>query len=374
MNNYKIRVNNEVESRDAQELFFELGYEWQGHGKKYKHLNQEWINANSNGFLTWGFTGVEAQKLITLPQLRDLVVLHRNDIDDASWETEGDDQIYEDSSGKSFIFREQGWDELQRHEMRQAMWAKPKSPSPVFAEMSEVKEYLDPNENYSYHKVPVIAQGSGWIEIPEGADLYAYWPKDKSNSFHAEKSFFESDEWSCCAWDIEAIKSGEAGVKILWQRNSIQNTQPEPKFQTIKVKGLEGLMEGTAALRAALDGETVQFSLEPWEEKHWDDFLPNVDGISTRIFFTGTTKEGQKVFFRLKPRTILINGIEVPAPFEPKIGEECWVLNESLKYGDGYKLILSHENGNNYNFGAWDSEVKVKQVVAALRKVFEVQS
>ncbi|MCE6007609.1 hypothetical protein [Acinetobacter soli] len=90
MNNYKIRVNNEAESREAQELFFELEYSWQGHGKKYKHLNQEWINANSNGFLTWGFTGVEAQKLITLPQLRDLVVLHRNDVKDANYKSHND--------------------------------------------------------------------------------------------------------------------------------------------------------------------------------------------------------------------------------------------------------------------------------------------
>ena len=74
-------------------------------------------------------------QLLTLDQLQDKVVLHRNDVSDANWETEGEDQIYIDSSGKSFIFREQGWDKLRRHEMRQAMWEKakqtPKSENPT---------------------------------------------------------------------------------------------------------------------------------------------------------------------------------------------------------------------------------------------------
>lgn len=126
MNNYKIRVNNEAESKEAQELFFELGYAWR-HGKSYLKISSGFthLTAYSDGSLSMGFG--DAEKELTLPQLRDLVVLHRNDIDDANWETEGGDQIYEDSSGKSFIFRKQGWDELQRHEMRQAMWEKNKS-------------------------------------------------------------------------------------------------------------------------------------------------------------------------------------------------------------------------------------------------------
>lgn len=37
--------------------------------------------------------------------------------------------------------------------------------------------------------------------------------------------------------------------------------------------------------------------------------------------------------FRLKPRTITINGIEVPAPFEPKEGERFWHLYPSMGRG-----------------------------------------
>ncbi len=132
MNNYKIRVNNEAESREAQELFFELGYKhkWDGAVVKESWNKARFVYAEDkilwSGNCSDDFAECDFQEL-TLPQLRDLVVLHRNDIDDANWETEGDDQIYQDSSGKSFIFREQGWDELQHHEMRQAMWEKTKS-------------------------------------------------------------------------------------------------------------------------------------------------------------------------------------------------------------------------------------------------------
>lgn len=141
MNNYKIKVNDEAESKETQELFFELGYKWE-----YKNLGKQICNEETIGFLyaeedgsilsgapdKFDFFYSDENKELTLPQLRDLVVLHRNDIHDANWVTEGDDQIYQDSNGKSFIFREQGWDELQRHEMRQAMWEKVKpKPQPT---------------------------------------------------------------------------------------------------------------------------------------------------------------------------------------------------------------------------------------------------
>ncbi|WP_336143898.1 hypothetical protein [Acinetobacter sp. 102] len=138
MNNYKIKVNNEAESKEAQELFEQLGFNWASdypeNGEWYSHLYAENSTCCHLPIYVWNGLGDKFKEL-TLPQLRDLVVLHRNDVKDANWVTEGDDQIYKDSSGKSFIFRKQGWDELQRHEMRQAMWEKVKpKPQPTEAE------------------------------------------------------------------------------------------------------------------------------------------------------------------------------------------------------------------------------------------------
>lgn len=72
--------------------------------------------------------------------------------------------------------------------------------------------------------------------------------------------------------------------------------------------------------------------------------------------------------FRLKPRTITINGIEVPAPFEPKEGDEVWHIFPTLEKGYGW----CHENGDRMTqFGAWRTEEEIKQVVSALRSIFK---
>ena len=81
------------------------------------------------------------------------------------------------------------------------------------------------------------------------------------------------------------------------------------------------------------------------------------------------------VKFRLKPRTISINGIEVPAPFEPKNGEDFYYLDcTSDNYGGwaktSWRNVESDSFKNNTVFGAWRTEEEIKQVVAALRQVF----
>ncbi|HHW53795.1 MAG TPA: hypothetical protein GXX13_11555 [Acinetobacter towneri] len=72
--------------------------------------------------------------------------------------------------------------------------------------------------------------------------------------------------------------------------------------------------------------------------------------------------------FWIKPRTITINGIEVPAPFEPKDFEECWVL--STRNANGYGWLNYSVDESSIKFGAWRTEEEIKQVVAALRQIF----
>lgn len=77
--------------------------------------------------------------------------------------------------------------------------------------------------------------------------------------------------------------------------------------------------------------------------------------------------------FRLKPRTITINGIEVPAPFKPKRDQAFYVLNAFSE--NGYQCFrLSDDYDSDFqntsmNF-VWRSEGEIKQVVSALRQVF----
>ncbi|MER1952456.1 MAG: hypothetical protein ABS863_00465 [Aerococcus urinaeequi] len=109
------------------------------------------------------------------------------------------------------------------------------------------------------------------------------------------------------------------------------------------------------------------------------------DDIDTEIQFLGNIKwynisdsdvtledfkdSGNK--FRLKTRTITINNIEVPAPFEPKEGDECWHIWTQSDKGYGW---CYEEDKNNLQFGAWRTEDEIKQVVAALRKIFVINN
>ncbi len=74
--------------------------------------------------------------------------------------------------------------------------------------------------------------------------------------------------------------------------------------------------------------------------------------------------------FRLKPPTILINDIEVPAPFEPKCGDMVWCLSELTP--SGYEARTAYEPEDFFsNLGYWRTEEEIKQVVSALRSIFK---
>lgn len=72
--------------------------------------------------------------------------------------------------------------------------------------------------------------------------------------------------------------------------------------------------------------------------------------------------------FRLKPSTITINGIEVPAPFEPKVGDTAYFLSSTFK---GYQYTTNYTKHHAKNpYGSWRTEEEIKQVVEALRSIF----
>ncbi len=106
-------------------------------------------------------------------------------------------------------------------------------------------------------------------------------------------------------------------------------------------------------------GEKVQ-----WRQSFdWDDLgATNILGIF----------DDEDIEFRLKPRTITINGMEVPAPFEPKDGDKYWFMDVNNRRGYEYDVCgIDHFNDEQWSFfGTWRTEEEIKQVVAALRSVF----
>ena len=93
--NYKISVKNETESKEVQGLLFELGYKWIGIGAVYYKISPSlnYITAYCEGKTLAQGHGLDAKKEITIPQLKDMVVLKRNDVSDAT-HTDGHYSFY----------------------------------------------------------------------------------------------------------------------------------------------------------------------------------------------------------------------------------------------------------------------------------------
>ncbi|MDA3587368.1 hypothetical protein [Acinetobacter baumannii] len=91
MDNYKIKVNDEAESKEAQELFFELGYIVVNHVDNEKGFIV--VSKEADSPFNFGYW-CSVDKELTLPQLRDLVVLKRNDVKDATHRDKQQNSIY----------------------------------------------------------------------------------------------------------------------------------------------------------------------------------------------------------------------------------------------------------------------------------------
>ena len=120
------------------------------------------------------------------------------------------------------------------------------------------------------------------------------------------------------------------------------------------------LISGKEALIALANGGEVE--LQATGDMNWYDSTQWT--VGELLCFKGK--------FRIKPRTITINGIEVPAPFEPKEGEIYWCFSTQTVIGYGHNVYESERADRRFiNMGAWRTEEEIKQVVSALRSVFK---
>ena len=105
------------------------------------------------------------------------------------------------------------------------------------------------------------------------------------------------------------------------------------------------------------NGEEVEYYKHEWMD---------INRLSVRDL----TSSDNMYKFRLKPRTITLNGIEVPAPFEPKGDCIVFILDDS-KTGS-YRAYNYEHDGDNINsfISMWEGEKEIKQVVVALRSIF----
>ena len=121
------------------------------------------------------------------------------------------------------------------------------------------------------------------------------------------------------------------------------------------------LISGKEALIALANGEEVECRAY---EKNWINANSKYHHLS--LFFNDSFQ------FRLKPHTITINGVEVPAPFNGELSHKQYTYVLNTASPDGYGHIKFYD-GNVQPLFCWTDEDEIKQVVSALRSVFKPQ-
>ena len=122
------------------------------------------------------------------------------------------------------------------------------------------------------------------------------------------------------------------------------------------------LISGKEALIALANGESVQCANAV--TLNWSD----VDGdCHIDLFTTAKNRNGFDSVFRLKPRTITLNGIEVPCNKSKHDKDDVvWVINTACE--NWYDWIYGSDCDSNTLY--WEIEEEIKQVVAALGSAF----
>ena len=226
MENLKIRVNNEAESKEVQELFFELGYKWFSGGNQVQHLKQSC--SSSFGYLVaWStgcFTNViqcgcggEDAKEITIPQLKDMVVLKRNDVGDATHGNLGGQKGYLTCENVEYFWNyfEKKWNKISLTFIGQGL--KPITKEPT------MREFLVKSQDGKWRlETEVVGDpGDDIIEVPHGAD----------KAFQA---------FSNAPVVFKRSECGYSNAVIIWQRETLND-----KVASAEVARQSGMFVGT---------------------------------------------------------------------------------------------------------------------------------
>lgn len=390
MGNFKFYAQIPEAAYRAQELFFQLGYVW--HDTKCQTPmtfdKPCWYSSFEDGDLTCDKTDVNHAHLeVSLQMLQELVVLKRNDVSDANHRDNDGKALFITNENVMYYWGGEEWIKSAFNGSTSYGSYLKNCVKPI--NKHTVREFLDPERAYLYialaeHEIKENMLGHGkWIEIPEGAELYAHWPSNGDKNFHSEKSYFQDGNWEICAWSVEKIKTGEAGARVLWKREEDSKGRPpigfyydgqqfrpfitdiNPKFDAELVEQSKKFikpdhLDRFQAAQAYLEGKPVQFMTAN------GDFI-NITSDSTLGIFD--VDGGYS--FRIKP-TILNLNIELPTPFQPKEGEMYWFISPFHSTGYDHSKFSNHiADKLHTQYGAYRTEEEMKQVVSAWRKAIK---
>ena len=121
------------------------------------------------------------------------------------------------------------------------------------------------------------------------------------------------------------------------------------------------LISGKEALIALANGEEVEYKTTDNAGSKWHQ--AKMLTVNTIMNFDDAC-----ILLRLKPRTITINGIEVPNNIKKHDKDDVvWVINTSCE--NWYDWIYGSDCDSSTLY--WETEQEVKQVVEALRSIFK---
>jgi len=155
-------------------------------------------------------------------------------------------------------------------------------------------------------------------------------------------------------------------VKLDLNNESSVQEQLEDKLKECQEES--GLISGAEALRALADGEDIQVHESTYKNNIWFDLLKT--RFTPSEILEGKVRDKRyKLKFRLKPRTVKLE-IEVPAPFEPKVGDTYFYMSADSTKGYMHKVYMLDDWDKVYvQYGAWRTEDQIKIVVDQYRKI-----
>ncbi|HEE6178665.1 TPA: hypothetical protein R7S05_001682 [Acinetobacter baumannii] len=165
MDNYKIKVKDEAESKEAQVLFEQLGYS-NGQSKRFGFVYTQNGEIGCDSIEHWDYYNDLCQEL-TLPQLRDLVVLKRNDVKDATHEDQyGDKWLYLDE--RHYVYLNYQWslptgEFLERYELKPIEKSQPQDPALISG--ADVPALIKKGESVQFRSVFNVQGGGEWKDL-----------------------------------------------------------------------------------------------------------------------------------------------------------------------------------------------------------------
>ncbi|WP_407561706.1 hypothetical protein [Acinetobacter baumannii] len=224
----------------------------------------------------------------------------------------------------------------------------------IYAMADKTVQYVTYDDGYDYHGIE--AKDLTVDQLKDKAVLHRNNPNDGNYSLFISEpqghlNLYKTSE------DIFYVFCSRLNI---WDKSRAVNINTEGLVK----KGGEkdpALISGADAHQALLAGENVQYS--GYGEQYWDTAL----NCNIGVFLNHEKFPDFK--FRIVPRTIKVE-LELPKPFEPKVGEEYFYINSGRESGfakklhDGKKLDYMATQ-----FGAYRTEEEIKQVVDQLRKI-----